>query len=354
MTLDLTGYRRRTRRIRLLRSACLLCLASTLWGLWIWSGSNLSLEEARLWTTVRDAERAVGEWRLRRGSQASHESDPWDLGLIGLEWSPLSTTLGSLPSKRTACHPSWALAALRWFDRLELSPGDSVAVLSSASFPGMLLNVLMAAEYRGLDVSLLVSLGSSTWGCNDPKAPWPLMAQALRRLGFLHVRAQVYTPGGEGETGGGLSPEAWAVMERTASEVGVPLRRCGSKSEVIRWKMSWIRSLDPKAVISIGGSSANMGDDPAILTLSPGIHRPGETEGGDGVIGRALKSGYPVIHLLNLRELADREGIPFDRKPVMWGGGRRSTGGALLGLFLYGAALYGLGRIRFCHDIEND
>ncbi len=294
------------------------------------------------------------EWRISRGSQASQEADPWGLGLVGLEWSPLSTTLGSLPSKRTACNPAWALAALRWFDRLGLAPGDPVAVLSSASFPGMLLNVLAAAEHRGLDVYLLVSLGSSTWGCNDPRAPWPLMAQTLRREGFLHVRAQAYTPGGGGEIGGGLSPEALAVMARSSAAVGVPFQRCGSKSEVIRWKMDWIRSLDPKVVISIGGSSANMGDDPKILKLAPGIHSPEDDGAGDGVIGQALEAGYSVIHLLNVRELADQEGIPFDREPMMNGAGRRSLGGAVFGLLLYAVALWGLGRFRFCHDVEND
>ena len=36
---------------------------------------------------------------------------------------------------------------------------------------------------------------------------------------------------------------------------------------------------------------------------------------GNGVIGRALDSGLPVIHMLNTRELSGRSGIPFDVAP---------------------------------------
>lgn len=323
MTFDLKGYRRALKRARLYRTGLSLALAmglALIW--WIGGAAPLSKEQGRLWLSVREAQNHAMEWRKARGSSLSSVDDPWGYGLIGLEWSPLSTTLGSLPSKRTACDPSWALASLRWFGELGLEPGDPVLVLSSSSFPGMMLNVLMAAESMGLNVSLMVSLGSSTWGCNDPLSPWPALSEELRSAGFLRTKAIAYTKGGGGETGGGIPPEGLAIMEAAALSEGVALLDLRSQNDVIRWKMDLIERLRPKAVVSIGGSSANMGDDPVALSLPPGPLRPGRTDGGDGVIGLALRAGYPVIHLLNLKDLSLQEGIPFDSPPSMGGRGR--------------------------------
>ncbi len=320
MVFDLTSYRNSLTKARIYRTAILSAMAlglALIW--WIGGSSPLTSERERLWLKVREAQSQILQWRRSMGSSFSPSDDPWGYGLIGLEWSPLSTTLGSLPSKRTACDPRWALAALGWFDRLGLKPGDPVVIFSSSSFPGMMLNVLMAAEERGLETSLIVSLGSSTWGANDPLTPWPAIAQYLRSRGFLHTKAMAYTKGGGGEVGGGLSPEGLAIMESSALAVQVPILDLDSLEEVVRWKMDLISRINPKTVISIGGSSSSMGDDPVALSLPPGPLSPGGVDGGDGVIGLALREGYPVIHLLNLKELALQEGIPFDSPPVMAG-----------------------------------
>ncbi len=340
MSFDLDGYRKALKKARMRGTGLILLLALGLGLIWHLTGySPLSRDEERLWLRVREAQRHVLAWRMERGSALSPVDDPWESGLVGLEWSPLSTTLGSLPAKRTACDPAWSLAALRWFDILGLDPGDPVAIVSSSSFPGMMLNVLAAAEHRGMDVHLVVSLGSSTWGCNDPVSPWPLMAQELRRAGFLRTRARFYTLGGEGETGGGISPEGVGIMSDAAAAEEVQLIDLSSQSAMTEWKMGWIRKVDPKVVISIGGSSANMGGDPVALSLPPGLLSPGREDGGDGVIGLSLRAGYPVIHLLNVKELAIREGIAFDSPPKLGRGGRFSIGGALSGMVFFAVVM---------------
>lgn len=349
MTFDLGEYRDRLRRRSRRRILSLLMLTGVMALIYLVGGDGLSMGEERLWSGVREAETAVADWRRSIGSFPSITDDPWNLGLIGLEWSPLSTTLGSLPSKRTACHPDWAVVFLRWFRSLGLSAGDPVVIMSSSSFPGLLLNMLMASEFYDLDVHLVVSLGSSTWGCNDPKAPWPTMAKELRRRGFLSTRAYCYTLGGGGEVGSGISPEGIDIMTSAAMKAGVPVLSSSSKEEVVGWKMDFIGRVKPKVVVSIGGSSANMGDDPAVLSLPPGISKPG-AKGGDGVIGRSLKEGYTVIHLLNLRDLALAEGVPFDSEPVRGTVGRRSIFLSLSGLAVYiGATLF---FSRFSHGGE--
>lgn len=340
MSFDLRGYRKSLRRASLWRTGLSLVMVlglALIW--WIGGSAPLTGEKERLWLKVREAQSHVLDWRRSIGSSYSPSDDPWGYGLIGLEWSPLSTTLGSLPSKRTACDPAWSLAALDWFDDLSLEPGDPVVIFSSSSFPGMILNVLIAAEQRELDLSLVVSLGSSTWGCNDPLSPWPILAGELRSKGFLHTKAMAYTKGGGEEIGGGISPEGLEIMESAAALFQVPVLDLSSKEEVVRWKMDLLDRLKPKIVISIGGSSANMGDDPVALSLPPGPLLPGRTDGGDGVIGLALREGYPVIHILNLKALALQEGINFDSPPIM-GGGKRGTVYSLLGLIFFGTVLF--------------
>lgn len=132
-----------------------------------------------------------------------------------------------------------------------------------------------------------------------------LLFRFLRTKGFIHTKADFYTRSGDNETGVGLSPEAIGEMRAMAGRDGTPFIVKKSLEDVIIWKMSLIEEKRPKAVISIGGSNANMGDDEAILKLKlAGLTADKNVNGGSGVIGRALSQGYPVIHLLNIKELA--------------------------------------------------
>ena len=87
----------------------------------------------------------LAAWRAREGTASATADDPWGCGLIGVEWSEITTTLGELGSKRTACDPAWAVQFSRWFRQSGLERGDPVAIYSSASFPGLLVSAIAAA-----------------------------------------------------------------------------------------------------------------------------------------------------------------------------------------------------------------
>jgi hypothetical protein len=93
-------------------------------------GVRLSREEERLWDRVRAAQEVLVPEREARGIASPKEVDPWGTGLIGLEWSVVTTTLGDLEAKRTSCDPRWAVRVLRWFKEAGLAQGDRVAILS--------------------------------------------------------------------------------------------------------------------------------------------------------------------------------------------------------------------------------
>lgn len=252
-----------------------------------------------------------------RGVSLNESEDIYRSGFIGVEWSPLTTTLGSLEAKRSSTDPLWGVQILRWFDELKLQKGDRIVVLSSSSFPGMLFAVLAASELRGLKVDLVVSLGASTWGANRPEAPWPVLAFLLQKGGFLVTRPVFYTLGGGGEIGGGLSQEALELLKNAAAPV--ELFQPKSLLEVIKRKQVLIEApsngAKAKLVVDIGGSAGNMGTDAKTDALMSGLIQPNPfLPYGNGAVGFALQKGYPVLKLLDLKELALAQGIAFDAR----------------------------------------
>jgi poly-gamma-glutamate system protein len=304
-------------RFTRLNSARLLSMAAVLGALWyLGGGAGLSPDENRLWERVRAAQIHMSQWRQDNGAAGAPESDPWQCGLIGLEWSAITTTLGDLAAKRTACNPAWAVQFSRWFRELGLQAGDRIAIFSSGSFPGLLLNAIAASEAMQLEPLLVVSLGASTWGANHPDIPWPVMAAELRSAGFIHHRADFYTLGGGAELGHGLSPEGQALLRAAAAESGVELLTAGDLQQMIALKMDLLEKFKPGLLINIGGSQANMGDAEEVLRLTPGPVPADEAEtAGNGVVGLAMRDNIRVIHMLNIHGIADRYGIPYDAPP---------------------------------------
>ena len=315
----------------------LVLLAIAMTAAWhLASPSSLGSKERELWEKVRSAQTHLAAWREETGHASPPGADPWSCGLIGVEWSGATTTLGDLAAKRTACNPAWAVQFLRWFDELGLGPGDRVVIYSSASFPAMLLNAAAAAEMLQLDVFLVVSLGASTWGANQPGATWPDLSSELRRAGYLQKRADFYTLGGEAETGIGMAPEGRALLIRAAERAGVGLLQADGLADMVRLKSELLRERAPVVLVSIGGSHANLGDDPAVLELPPGLlGGDSAAAAGTGVIAYALGQNIPVIHVLNLKRMAAEHGIPWDSQPRPRGPSAVRAGWSLAGLLLF-------------------
>ena len=278
--------------------------------------ATMTVEEKRAIDQVRAMHVSLWEWvnspPVR--ATAAHWAEKSDLedvdpyivdnrmsGLVGVEWSEITTTLGPLAAKQASTDPVWAAHILRWFDKADLVSGDRVMIMASGSFPGFLVSALAASETRGLKVELTVSLGSSTWGANRMEAPWPLLELCLRKAGCLKTQSRYYTPGGRGETGGNYSEDAMALLKEASVAAGVPFIRLNDLNEVILMKTEEIRKYNPKLLILIGGAASITGGTDDILPT--GLITSSTSGMGQGVAKAALAEGITVLHLLNVKEL---------------------------------------------------
>ena len=107
------------------------------------------------------ATKVLREERLARGIPIEPEIDPNATGLIGPEYTVITTTLGYLPAKRTSTNPNMAGVLVAMLDRAGAKPGDCAAVGFSGSFPALNVAVLCALQAMELRPVIVSSVGAS-------------------------------------------------------------------------------------------------------------------------------------------------------------------------------------------------
>jgi poly-gamma-glutamate system protein len=277
------------------------------------------IEASRL---MARAEEALRNCRALEGLPIDPETDPNRTGLVGLETSSTTTSLGNLEAKRTSANPNFAGLLVDLFKEAGLGKGDSFAVGASGSFPALIVAVLTAARVSGLRPLMISSLGASDWGANNPDFNWLDMEGCLQGAGLLDVGSVAVAVGGAEDVGRDMSPEGCEALKARIRESGIPfLDEPNLETNVATRLLVYEKAASGRpirAFVNIGGSWANIGTNPEILKLKPGLSRrafvppPAER----GVLQAMAAKGMPVIHLLNIRGLCERYGLPWDPKPL--------------------------------------
>jgi poly-gamma-glutamate system protein len=271
---------------------------------------------------MAEAISSIRECRLSAGISIDEKTDKNRTGLIGIEHSFITTSLGSLEAKRTTANPNVAALLVFLLEKAGVKAGDAVAVGASSSFPALV--VASAAAARARDVRLLVinSLGASQWGANNPDFCWLDIQGCLKRAGIIDIQPVALSLGGEGDAGLDMSAEGRAFFQESARASGVPFL---GEPDLERNIALRLRRYEEhagaggvKAFINIGGSWANMGIDSSVLEVRPGLTHIGHipAPGKRGVMQEMAQRGIPVIHLLNIKGLAGRYGLPWDPVPL--------------------------------------
>lgn len=272
--------------------------------------------------TMDRAITAVGQERRVSGVNFDSSIDPNRTGLIGPEVDELTTSLGHLEAKRTATNPNFAALVVHLLCKAGVQAGDTVAIGASGSFPALLIASLAAAEAMNARPAVILSLGASSYGATDTRLDLLSLYRRLLSAGLFASPPVAVSLGGEQDKGLGFEPETQRALVREIGESGLPfVHESGLRANVAQRMAHYDRASSPRPVaafINIGGAYANMGTSPKALELKPGLNLevslPPEAE--RGVIFEMAARGVPVIHLLFVKGLAGRHGLPWDPVPL--------------------------------------
>jgi poly-gamma-glutamate system protein len=274
---------------------------------------------------MRSGLSAVRQERLRLGLTIDPALDPNGTGIIGSDYTDLTTTLGSLSSKRTSTNPNFAGAIVDMLSEAGVKPGGSVAISFSGSFPALNIAVLAAVHALELKPAIISSIGASMYGANDPELTWLDMERILRQRGVLPYASSAAALGGIVETEGGLDHTGINAGLRAMERCSIPYLEEHGEQSVERDIDTRLGIYDrivggrrPDAFINVGGSLASLGMCPEAAMLPTGLVRHIQSCSGPkrGIIFRMAEREVPIIHLLNIKRIARRYGLPSDPVPL--------------------------------------
>lgn len=273
------------------------------------------VEAARL---HEEAAALIRAEKIRRNVEISEE-DILGIGLMGIQFSAITTTTAGVAEKRTAQLPDFAALMVKYFTEAGLQAGDRVGANFSGSYPGLNLAVICAAQVMELELVYSSSVGSSAYGANIPQYTFPEMLKTLHEAGLIRTMPGMITLGGGGDMGRNMmgyileEPEEIEEMIRRLEGAGLGPEKIESYSQDIALHEALYGEI--KAFVNVGGNSLGLGgNDAIILSIGAGLLEPRNLEinGQSGLVERYLARGIPTIHLLDVKGLCRQEGICFD------------------------------------------
>jgi poly-gamma-glutamate system protein len=294
--------------------------------------AGVAVEDPRAAANARRAQAAslmarsltsIKALRLEKGIAIDRMLDPNGTGIIGEEFTPLTTSLGDAAAKRTAANPAFAAVVAGFYERAGLRPGDVVAIGGSGSFPAFVLASLCAARALDLRPVLIYSIGSSMYGANIPGFTFVDMLARLRADGVLPYAMAAVAPGGERDTGRGvLFDEEGTTLVDEARRSRLPVVEGTTLTNRIRQRLQIYDTAASgrpvRCFVNVGGATANYGDTEASLGVPNGLLLAIPSVPASpsrGLLFEFAARGVPVVHLLYVKGLARENGLPFDPVP---------------------------------------
>lgn len=294
--------------------------------------NTTSIEKCRYYDEKVQAAELVSEcqeriklYKIANGMTVS-KNDINNTGLLGERYTILTTTTGNLESKRTSLNPDFAAVFIDMFKEAGVKKGDQVLALFSGSFPSLNLAVMCAAQVFDLDICIMASIGSSSYGANDPSFTFYDMAEYLYNEGVLTNRINYVSLGGAGDIASDLDDnDSFAeVKTNIISRIeanGTNFIYEDDYVKNIEYRLKVINEEVPnmKMLINVGGNIIGMGRDTDSFSGSTGLIIPSQVKlemkkitDKVGLIDRFLNDGIPVIHMLNIKGIALEYDLPYD------------------------------------------
>lgn len=234
--------------------------------------------------------------------------------LTGPEYTFITTTLAPRAVKTLSRHPDFAAVVVQWLYEAGAGPGQQLAVNLSGSFPALNIAVLAAIQAVGAEPVIVSSVGASTWGATDPDFTWLDMEKELQQAGLWNWRSAAASLGGVGDRGGGLTPEGKELAMAAILRSGAPLLFPSTLPEAVEKRLRIYRNAEgrlPDILINVGGNHVIFGQaghrSPLPQGLNTGYHPLLSSH--DGLAAIFLQSNRPVIHIINIAQIAAKYGI---------------------------------------------
>lgn len=253
----------------------------------------------------------VEKMKIERGIESDAISNVPNNFMIGDEWSDITTTLGSLEAKETSTNPDFAALIVRLLNEAKIKKGEKVGVILSGSFPALGISVLAALQEMELEVVLMSSLGSSTYGANQSGATWIDIESVLLREGGLKYRSNLVSAGSGNDSGSGLSESGFLTIRNAVIRNNVSLYLPSTLLESIEKRVKIFEDEEISLLINIGGNETALGGCAHSSAIPNGLNY-NLTKCSDpdrGVIARMNEKGVPYINLLDIKNLAGKYGI---------------------------------------------
>lgn len=233
-------------------------------------------------------------------------NDPNETGLIGVQYSPITTERGELDTKLTSTNPNFAALVVELIKGSHVRKGDLVAVSLSGSFPALNISVLSALEILELQPVVITSVASSMWGANYPQLTYLDMESTLLENAILKTKTAAASLGGEDDVGRGLSPEGRESIQDAAARNNVSIIEAANLNEMISRKIETYNTHgEIKLFITAGERTTALAGSEAGI----GLIRKNTIRTGTGLIAHFSKTGVPVINLADVNGLANAYGL---------------------------------------------
>jgi poly-gamma-glutamate system protein len=277
------------------------------------------LEAARL---AKEATDYLKEFRMRKGVFVDVINDPNETALIGQDITPITTDRGYIEAKLTATNPNFAAVVVDMLKEADLEKNDVVAIAFTGSFPGLNIAVHSAVQTLKLKPIIITSVGASNWGANDPYYTWLDMERILFNAGIFKNKSVAASIGGGLDRGRGLSPEGRQLIVDAINRNKIEFINEEHLESSIQKRMKIYdkhRNKEKiKAFINVGGGISSIGSIENVNFIPSGLSKslPIKNYPVRGLLIEMADKNIPIIHLLNVNQLAQQYGLQINPSPL--------------------------------------
>lgn len=250
-------------------------------------------------------------------------ADPNATGLIGEQFTIITTDRGSLTAKLTTTNPNWAAVVVDMLREAGVERGDKVAVGYTGSMPALNIATIAAIQTIGAEPVVIASVGASMWGANNPEFAWLDMETLLYERGIIKYRSVAASLGGRGDDGGNVSPEGRQILREIIARNNVqkieePTLDASIQKRVEIYKEHLEKGEKYAAYVNVGGGLGSIGSAQNMVPITPGVNKriPDANYPLKGAMIHIGEMGTPIINLTEITRLANRYGLPVAPEPL--------------------------------------